>query len=147
MKTILHPSDAEQIIHRVKQLNASSYRRWGRLSVGEMIYHCTCVNLAVSGAPPSQKSPSLKQHLLRILVLDILKKLPRGARGDPEFFSRQVIPFTDQGKEDLLSSIRVFGDKNIIPGGQHHVFGRLSQRNWGRFIWIHLDHHLRQFGE
>jgi len=26
------------------------------------------------------------------------------------------------------------------------VFGRLSRRAWGRLMWRHIDHHLRQFG-
>ncbi len=27
------------------------------------------------------------------------------------------------------------------------VFGPLSRRGWGRLMWRHVDHHLRQFGE
>jgi hypothetical protein len=28
----------------------------------------------------------------------------------------------------------------------HPFFGRLSGDEWGRLIYKHLDHHLRQFG-
>src|SRR5205814_616336 len=28
----------------------------------------------------------------------------------------------------------------------HPVFGRMSEAAWLRWTWLHVDHHLRQFG-
>jgi hypothetical protein len=28
----------------------------------------------------------------------------------------------------------------------HPMFGKMTADQWGRSMWKHLDHHLRQFG-
>jgi hypothetical protein len=28
----------------------------------------------------------------------------------------------------------------------HPMFGELNQKQWGKLIYIHLNHHLNQFG-
>lgn len=42
---------------------------------------------------------------------------------------------------ELLTLIKA--SKVLAP---HPFLGSMSQKDWGRLIWIHLDHHLRQFG-
>ncbi|MBK9525384.1 MAG: DUF1569 domain-containing protein [Bacteroidetes bacterium] len=32
------------------------------------------------------------------------------------------------------------------PNAEHPYFGKLSSREWGRITYLHLDHHLKQFG-
>jgi hypothetical protein len=32
------------------------------------------------------------------------------------------------------------------PWPRHPIFGRMSQRAWLRWAYLHMDHHLRQFG-
>ena len=50
-------------------------------------------------------------------------------------------------KQALLDVMSRFAgapaDQPLAPSP---VFGRLSRRGWGRLMWRHLDHHLRQFG-
>jgi len=48
-------------------------------------------------------------------------------------------------KRGCLTTFKSFSDKGFISGGEHPVFGKLSHTDWGRFLWIHLDHHFRQF--
>jgi hypothetical protein len=33
-----------------------------------------------------------------------------------------------------------------LGGRLHPIFGRLSRRAWMRWAFLHMDHHLRQFG-
>jgi hypothetical protein len=34
----------------------------------------------------------------------------------------------------------------IVDGRVHSFFGRLSRAEWLRWAYLHMDHHLRQFG-
>ena len=37
-------------------------------------------------------------------------------------------------------------DRGGAPWPRHPIFGRMSQRAWLRWAYLHMDHHLRQFG-
>jgi hypothetical protein len=38
------------------------------------------------------------------------------------------------------------GDERFFDGRVHPIFGPLSRAAWLRWGWLHVDHHLRQFG-
>ena len=46
--------------------------------------------------------------------------------------------------EALLGRIRRRDGGAAWP--PHPIFGRMSQRAWLRWAYLHMDHHLRQFG-
>ena len=48
----------------------------------------------------------------------------------------------------LLEKLARFCDRGPAAADRrvHSFFGRLSGQEWGRFVYKHLDHHLRQFG-
>lgn len=37
-------------------------------------------------------------------------------------------------------------DAANLDGQVHPIFGRLSRAAWLRWAYLHMDHHLRQFG-
>lgn len=47
----------------------------------------------------------------------------------------------------LMEVVRLF-DKgpDAIPDKKHPIFGPMTDEEWGRLHYMHLDHHLRQFG-
>jgi hypothetical protein len=46
--------------------------------------------------------------------------------------------------ETLLQRIKARDNSQDWP--RHPIFGRMSQRAWLRWAYLHTDHHLRQFG-
>ena len=40
----------------------------------------------------------------------------------------------------------VVTDPQFFDGRCHPIFGRLSRTAWLRWGYLHIDHHLRQFG-
>jgi hypothetical protein len=145
MSNILKSKDADAINQRVHSIQPDLIPLWGKLSVTQMLFHTATVNDAILKAKISTRKPLLKQTLLRILVLDILQKLPKGIKGNPEFFNNHSNLIFENEKARLLNTFNSFSDKALIMGGEHPVFGKLSHVDWGRFVWIHLDHHFRQF--
>jgi hypothetical protein len=41
---------------------------------------------------------------------------------------------------------RVTSQKDSVGGRTHPFFGRMSEAAWLRWAYLHIDHHLRQFG-
>jgi hypothetical protein len=37
-------------------------------------------------------------------------------------------------------------DINSFDGHSHPIFGPMSKADWLRWGYLHMDHHLRQFG-
>jgi hypothetical protein len=43
----------------------------------------------------------------------------------------------------LLHEVRALSNEFVwVP---HPMFGKLNRSQWGRFMYVHIDHHLRQF--
>ena len=79
------------------------------------------------------------------LLVDRLRTLPvaefdqRTAGSPPGDFAADVAAL-----ETLLGQI---GPRDGgAPWPRHPIFGRMSQRAWLRWAYLHMDHHLRQFG-
>ena len=73
---------------------------------------------------------------------------PKGAPTADEFIQgKKGTPPTDfeQDKQKLLLTIHRFASY-AEPFAPSPVFGPMSNRAWGRLMWRHIDHHLRQFG-
>jgi hypothetical protein len=41
---------------------------------------------------------------------------------------------------------RIAREDRDFKWGRHPLFGMMPDRDWLRWAWLHLDHHLRQFG-
>ena len=60
---------------------------------------------------------------------------------------------TDAGLSNLGTKLQVAliedvaGQPRKLRGSVHPIFGRMSERTWLRWAYLHTDHHLRQFGE
>ena len=51
-------------------------------------------------------------------------------------------------KKQLLELIKKFNEDGPAKVGlhPHPVFGKFTSEQWGKSMWKHLDHHLKQFG-
>lgn len=146
-KTVFSEDDNAKLILRLSNLQKGSVCAWGSMSVAGMLYHCNFTNKVILKAPPSLRKRTLKQRVLKFLVMDIKKEIPRGVKGNPKFFSQEtdILNFEDQ-KAQWLDIIPKFTNVQGPLEGEHPIFGKLNTKEWGRFVWLHMDHHLRQFG-
>ncbi len=71
---------------------------------------------------------------------------PKGAPTAPEFIHAHEEHFGDN-----LTALHATLEEFVASGDSarrepHPAFGQLSGKAWGRLVYRHLDHHLRQFG-
>jgi hypothetical protein len=70
---------------------------------------------------------------------------PRNVSTSPELVARTPSDWAAEcaSAEALLNTLATTANANRP---EHPVFGRMSHRAWGVFVYRHFDHHLRQFG-
>ncbi len=150
MKTLLNPADKQEILRRLDTVQPTSQRRWGSMSVHNMICHLSDGFRLYMGERPAKPAPV---HLPRLLVKWVALwaplQWPHGFKTAPELDQQgggtPPAEFTAD-MSDLQALIERFtrqpADYSPKP---HPHFGSLTEREWKRLAYLHTDHHLRQF--
>lgn len=146
---LLNKNTAENVIARAQKLRPDSEPLWGKMTVTEMLHHCNKVHeQLLAPAEPTNKKTSLKQYLVRWLVLYAMPRYPKGAQAPKKFHTKGMIDNGEFEKEKqaFINSVHRFAAHEGAILHWHPYFGKLSTEQWGLTSWKHADHHLRQFG-
>ena len=159
MKTLARPRDKAEILRRLKEVRPESVRRWGRMSAHQMVCHLSDSFRAVTGQKPvSHRTSVLHRTIVKWIVLYFPLPWPAGIVTRPEIDqelggTRPVDFAADVAQlEALLELITTqtprhrSGQARTFDWQLHPIFGRLSETAWLRWAYLHVDHHLRQFG-
>ncbi len=148
VKNLYETAVYEEILQRLHKLTPESQRLWGKMSVAQMLAHCK----EAFRVPLSDKP--LKANFFLRLIGPLGKKMlyndkpwRHGLPTAPNFVIKDERDF-EKEKAGLTELITRF--HHLGPDGTgkfpHPVFGRFTKEQWGKAMWKHLDHHLRQFG-
>jgi hypothetical protein len=149
MPSIFQESEYAQIVDRIKQLSSASQRKWGKMNVAQMLEHCSIQLKKALGILPVGKpaGPAIYRTTIgRWLALHVVP-WPKGSATPPEMnmdTNGVVVQDVEKGKQQLLHLLQQVQERESF--GPHTFFGAMNKKDWGRLIWKHLDHHLRQFG-
>jgi hypothetical protein len=152
MKTLARPRDREEILHRLAHVRPDSPRQWGRMSAPEMVCHLAdAFRMALGEKPVAATSTLTQRTVLKWTALYLPLRWPTGvlvttpeieqggAGTAPGEFTRDV--------DGLLAVMGRFTSAVSTSGWPAHpFFGPMSRRAWMRWGYLHVDHHLRQFG-
>jgi hypothetical protein len=151
MKTLALERDVDELLRRIGQVRPDSPRKWGRMSAHQMICHLTDAFRMATGEKAVTGSPTLRDRtLIKWIALHLPLAWPEGTiRTVPEVdqevggtapteFARDVA--------ELETRLRSFTTRRGAERPTHPIFGRLSEPQWLRWGYLHVDHHLRQFG-
>ena len=145
-KAILNEAIRPQVIHRIMKLQPGSNPLWGSFTVGEMMFHCTAIQNAILLNQKNSHTPTMKQRFLRTMVLRGMKQLPKGITTNPKYLKpKEDKPLFEEERKRLIESVNKVADRKENIYGTHPMLGPLDTMKWRRFIYMHLDHHLRQF--
>ena len=149
-KTMARAQDKEEIVRRLRTIRADSGRRWGRMSVHQMICHLSDSFLAVTGQRDvSPASGLLQSTLIKWIALYAPLQWPRGVPTRPEV--DQEVGGTKPSHfaadvTQLEMLVELITTRKGCFGPTHPIFGDMSDTDWMRWAYLHMDHHLRQFG-
>ncbi|WP_058302737.1 DinB family protein [Gorillibacterium timonense] len=147
MKRLNDPEVRGEIRARIERLAPDSARRFGKMTVGQMLCHLSDQLRDVAGIRPVPgKRSFFMERAAKPVAFYLLPRWPGGFLPTaPEFDAMRAGTKPSaflQDKEELLALF----DSLTISEGEHPAFGPLSAREYGRLLYKHFDHHLRQFG-
>ena len=151
MKTLARERDKAELLGRVKTLRPDSTRRWGRMTVHQMVCHLIDgFHMGTGEKDVSHVAGPATRTILKWFALYVPVLWPAGFPTRPEIDQqvggRRPTDFAaDVARlETLLESVTAHpGSFEWRP---HPLFGRMSEAAWLRWGYLHVDHHLRQFG-
>jgi hypothetical protein len=147
--TIADPIERAAILSRLQRLTPESARQWGRMTPNQAVCHLSDSFRSVTGSQPIGlvRTP-LPRPVMKWIALQSPMRWPHGIKTRPEV--DQEIGGTRPGeftqdKRALEAMIDQFAART---GGfqSHPMFGPMTIAEWQRWGYLHVDHHLRQFG-
>ncbi|WFO15696.1 DUF1569 domain-containing protein [Cellulophaga baltica 4] len=145
MKSIFDETTKNELEERMALLNKNSERKWGKMTVGQMAWHCQYpLKLAIENKPTSKKGNLLVQLFFKKSMYNDKvwrKNLPTA----PQLKAKEPKNFDDEVKvlQQLMHDTHQL--KNREEWNPHPFFGRFTKEQWGQMQYKHLDHHLTQF--
>jgi len=152
MRSIESEAVYESLLERLGRLRQDARARWGTMSAGEMLAHLGDASESVLGirVPPGPPPSGQPKRVLKWLALTLPLRWPKGVQTragvDPQRDGTRPGEF-DRDRERVLTSLAKL--RSAAPGSltpNHFMFGPMSDRDWRRWAYLHIDHHLRQFG-
>lgn len=146
MKSLFEEEAFEEILGRLDRLEEGLQPQWGRMTVGQMAWHCQVpLKVGIANKPPKKKGNPLIRVLFRKSMYNDkpwrknLPTSPLAKAREPRQLSEEL-PI-------LKQMVREFHTlKNREAWNPHPIFGEFTREQWGQMQYKHLDHHLTQFG-
>lgn len=152
MRTIADGHTLDSLVERLRRLRPDTPRQWGTLTPGEMLCHLGDAHESVLGTrvPPGPPPSGVPRPLSKWYVLHTPFPLPQGVPTrpgvNPKIDGTRPGDF-EQDRERVINTLRRLAV--AVPTtllASHSRFGPMSARDWYRWAYRHVDHHLRQFG-
>ena len=149
MRNLFEPTSLEEVKKRIAQLRPESQRLWGKMTPAQALAHCTLGMKLATG------EMSLPRTWLGRLLGPLVKRslIVHGKpmrRNTPTHRSVLV-----QDERDFIAERQRLHEyiHRFASGGPekctkvpHWFFGPLTPEEWAIAMYVHLDHHLQQFG-
>ncbi len=150
MRTLADERDRVQLLARLRAVSPGCSRRWGRMSVHQMVCHLADNFRMALGQRPVETT---RVPLPRVFVkwgalyapIPWLRGIPTAPETDQERLGTRPVEFA----ADLAEAVALFERVAAEAGLErrpHTVFGAMTAADWLRWAYLHTDHHLRQFG-
>ncbi|MFS8086569.1 MAG: DUF1569 domain-containing protein [Acidobacteriota bacterium] len=138
-------------MRRLHEVTLDSQKSWGTMTPHQMICHLNDSFKAGTGEKEVGSSTSfLSRTLVKWLALYLPIPWPHGVATRPEMDQNrggtQPLEFR-RDLMDLETLIERFSQRQRdFEWHRHPLFDEMSDRDWWRWGYLHVDHHLRQFG-
>jgi hypothetical protein len=149
MNNISESEVFNEVFHRLDALDHDTPRLWGTMTVTQMLKHCRLqIGLGTGAVKSKGMFPGFIQWLAKQSFgfrLTWSKNLPTApamvsSKDDGLDFNTELTQL-----KEVVTAFVALPENAALSG--HPIFGNMTKEEWGRIIYKHLDHHLRQFGE
>ena len=144
MPALLHDAAVQESVRaRLRSLTPSAQRKWGKMTVDQMLWHCNQVlKTALGDIQVQPNRPPFPGPVLKFMLFNL--PWPHGAPTAAEFVAVDQRTFADE-RTQCLGLIDRFVARRLDESWSPANFGPLTGREWSRLQAKHFDHHLKQF--
>ncbi len=150
MQNVFDAKDAQEYINRINNLTPETQRKWGKMSVDQVLAH---LNVAYDLTFTPEKFPKpnfiAKFLLSRFVKPKITNENPYkpSLPTSPVFIIADERNFEDE-KAKLIGNIQRVQQlgREAFEGKENINFGKMTAQCWNNMFAKHLNHHLDQFG-
>ena len=148
MNDLYQPATLQGILRRIESLNPQTPRLWGKMSVSQMLAHCS---VGMEMATGKKKFPRafIGRLFGSFIKSSFLADKPFRKNGPTgkEFVIADMRDFAvEQSRLSQLVQEFSEGGEKKCTSHPHSFFGDLTPKEWSILMYKHLDHHLQQFG-
>lgn len=150
MRHMFEADMVDEMHQRLLKLQPNSRRLWGKMTVTQMLAHCSAgLEMAMGHVrPPRMLIGRIMGPLVKPLALLENAEMRRNVPTAKELMV--AVNERDFARErtrlgELIASFAAAGSGGCTTH-PHFFFGRLKPEEWAKLMYKHLDHHLRQFG-
>jgi hypothetical protein len=148
MTNLFEPATTEEVKQRMAQLRPDSDRQWGKMNPAQALAHSSAameVSVGLKFPPRNLFGRLIGRRVLKTFLAG--KPFPRNSPTDKSYVVKDDRDFEVE-RQRLLELIDRFvgGGPAACTNHPHSFFGHLTPQEWAALNYMHLDHHLRQFG-
>mgnify|MGYP003562884197 FL=1 len=150
MQNVFDAKDAQEYINRINNLTPETQRKWGKMSVNQVLAHLN-VAYDLTFMPEKFPKPSFiaKFLLSRFVKPKITNEIPykQSLPTSPVFIIADERNFEEE-KAKLIGNIQRVQQlgREAFEGKENINFGKMTAQGWNNMFAKHLNHHLDQFG-
>lgn len=148
MNTIFDNNLRAEMIKRIDGLTKESVRQWGKMSVPQMLAHCS-VSLHTALGDITHKHSFMGKIFGRIALKRMMNEKPfdKSLPTDKTYIIADERDL-EREKINIKALLERFAETKpeALTKSPHPFFGVLTGEQWGVLQWKHLNHHLSQFG-
>lgn len=150
MQNVFDAKDAQEYINRINNLTPETQRKWGKMSVDQVLAH---LNVAYDLTFTPEKFPK-PSFIAKFLLSRFVK--PKITNENPY---KQSLPTSlafiiadernfEEEKAKLIGNIQRVQQlgREAFEGKENINFGKMTAQGWNNMFAKHLNHHLDQFG-
>jgi Protein of unknown function (DUF1569) len=143
-------ADRQVIMVRLGKMRADSPRQWGKMNAHQAICHLNDSFRGVMGDIALSGKPMLIGKVVKWVALYSPLTWTRGTPTMPEVDQMKLgtkpVEFgADVAELERLVERFTMYQRDFV-WKPHPFFGEMSEDDWMRWGWLHMDHHFRQFG-
>ncbi|WP_291869178.1 DUF1569 domain-containing protein [Maribacter sp.] len=146
MQSLFNEKTYTETLDRIRNLNSNSERLWGKMSVGQMLWHC---QYPLKIAIKNKESKKRGNFFIRLFIKKSMyndkawrKSLPTA----PALKTKEEKEMEVEAEKLKLLITEFHALNKRKKWYPHPIFGVLTHEQWGKMQYKHLDHHLKQFG-
>ena len=150
MQNVFDAQDAQEYINRINNLTPETQRKWGKMSVDQVLAHLN-VAYDLTFTPEKFPKPSFiaKFLLSKFVKPKITNEIPykQSLPTSPVFIIADERNFEEE-KAKLIGNIQRVQQlgREAFEGKENINFGKMTAQCWNNMFAKHLNHHLEQFG-